>query len=722
MTLSVTTDYARALGCPEEDLRRIADAGFSHIHWCHQWNTDFLYCDAEIEQIGAWMKEFGLALTDLHASDGVEKRWVSPREYERVAGVELVANRIAMTARLGGDVIIMHLGRESEEDAPKGVFWTQLWKSLDALEPIAQKHGVRIAVENGEFPAIRKVLARYGPDYVGLCYDCGHGNLIEDGLDQADALKDRLISVHLHDNDGTGDRHDILFTGTVDWKRLATILAASAYKKPVSMEVSIHNGAFDLDDEAAFLAKTFETGTEFSEMIALNRDSHRLFGSQVSSESDVHRAPQIKGDCPYLKVGFGEADITPAKPVLLRGYYHDRLSTGVNDPLAARAMAVSDGETAVVLCVLDLVYLNPQVTIAIREAVEERCGLAQDHLLLSCVHTHTGPDLEKEPAYTETLPENVAAAVDAALQALAPVTLSVAMGKEETLAYIRRYRMKDGSVRTNPGILNPDVVEALDTPDYTLAAVTASGDGVEGGLVHYGLHCDTVGGNLISADWTHYLRERMRKELGGDLALLTPIGTAGDVNHWNVFKPVTSRGFEETARIGRTLGEAALKALAQAEPLEPGPVRGARAMFEAALRYPSDEELAEARRVWEQPAPEDKDFTMDRVEALRRIRVAELGRTINLDVTVLAFGDMALVGMPCELFTALGREIKARSPFKYTLPISLADGCIGYVGTRQAFDEGGYEMTSTLLAPGMGDKMVDRAVELLEKLRGGRKK
>jgi len=266
MALSVTTDYARSTGCPEEDLRRIAEAGFSHVHWCHQWNTDFLYGDAEIAQIDAWMKQFGLALTDLHASDGVEKRWVSPREYERLAGVELVANRIAMTARLGGDVIIMHLGKEPEDNAPRAVFWMQLWKSLDTLEPIARRHGVRIAVENGEFPAIRKVLDRYAANYVGLCYDCGHGNLIDDGLEQVDALRDRLISVHLHDNDGTGDQHNILFTGTIDWQRLAAILAASAYKKPVSMEVSMRNSP--IKDETAFLAKTFETGTVFAGMVA----------------------------------------------------------------------------------------------------------------------------------------------------------------------------------------------------------------------------------------------------------------------------------------------------------------------------------------------------------------------------------------------------------------------------------------------------------------------
>jgi len=267
--LSITTDYAKDVGDPSPYLRSIAEAGFSHLHWCHQWNTDFLYSRCEIAQIAAWLQELDLALTDLHSSAGEEKRWTSPREYERLAGVELVQNRIAMTARLGSDTIIMHAGGEPQEEGLREAFWAQLWKSLDELEPFAREHGVRIAIENGDFAVIRQVLARYGPDYVGLCYDSGHGNMVANGLDEAEALKDRLISIHLHDNDGARDSHQPLFTGTVDWERLARVLARSSYRKCVSMEIGIRNSG--TDDEAAFLRKAFETGTTFAEMIAGRR-------------------------------------------------------------------------------------------------------------------------------------------------------------------------------------------------------------------------------------------------------------------------------------------------------------------------------------------------------------------------------------------------------------------------------------------------------------------
>ena len=89
--LSLTTDYATVdRGNPSPYLRRIADAGFTHIHWCHHWNTDFVYSRPEIEQIGRWLDEYGLKLLDLHASVGPEKNWYSTNEWERQAGVELV--------------------------------------------------------------------------------------------------------------------------------------------------------------------------------------------------------------------------------------------------------------------------------------------------------------------------------------------------------------------------------------------------------------------------------------------------------------------------------------------------------------------------------------------------------------------------------------------------------------------------------------------------------
>ena len=127
MELSVTTDYLTDTMSPEPYLRHIADSGFTHIHWGHHWGSDFLYSQSEIKQIKTWLKDFGLKVVDLHASAGIEKNWVGLHDYERMAGVELVKNRISMAANLGTDVINLHIPKkEPELEVEKQLFQTQL--------------------------------------------------------------------------------------------------------------------------------------------------------------------------------------------------------------------------------------------------------------------------------------------------------------------------------------------------------------------------------------------------------------------------------------------------------------------------------------------------------------------------------------------------------------------------------------------------------------------
>ena len=272
MTLSITADYLTSQGCPEPYLRRIADAGFSHVHWAYHFNTDFIYSRYEVDRIDAWLKEYGLVLLDLHASSGVEKKYYSPREYERLAGVELVKNRIEMAARLNSGVVILHVPGEPPEETERILFGSQVRKSLDALQVYAGNMGVKIALENlnkRNFLYIQKLFSEYGPDFLGFCYDSGHGNLYDKAFTDLKSVKDRLISIHLHDNDGLSDQHKPLFSGTVDWDGLAAVIARSAYDKCVSMELMTANAEFD--SEEAFLKNAYQDGLRFTEMLASKR-------------------------------------------------------------------------------------------------------------------------------------------------------------------------------------------------------------------------------------------------------------------------------------------------------------------------------------------------------------------------------------------------------------------------------------------------------------------
>ena len=279
MNLALNTDYSGCTGSPESRLRLMAEAGFTHVHWCHQWCQDFLYSPSEIVQIRRWLHDDGLTLLDIHGSAGVEKCWFSPVEYERQAGVELVLNRMRMLRELDGTGTLMmhvpcfHAGISEEERALRSSQLDGLRRSLDELQPFSSDLQVPIAVENmsGEdYTILSSLLADYPPDFVGLCYDSGHGNYgPAAGLDFLAAHADRLIALHLHDNDGTDDQHQPPFFGNVDWARLAAIIRGSSYPRELSFELSVRNTPFkdNGEDLAPFLRDAHERCLKFGEMV-----------------------------------------------------------------------------------------------------------------------------------------------------------------------------------------------------------------------------------------------------------------------------------------------------------------------------------------------------------------------------------------------------------------------------------------------------------------------
>ena len=98
--------------------------------------------------------------------------------------------------------------------------------SVEELMPYCREH----------WAAIRETLSAWDPGFVGLCYDCGHGNCDEDGLGHLDDLRDRLISVHLHDNDGQSDSHGPIGSGTAPFEELFEYLSKRERRPVVTLE------------------------------------------------------------------------------------------------------------------------------------------------------------------------------------------------------------------------------------------------------------------------------------------------------------------------------------------------------------------------------------------------------------------------------------------------------------------------------------------------------
>lgn len=289
MDIAISTSILCSTGSPETYLRLIAEAGFTHLHWGHHWDTDFLYSRFEIAQIRQWLGQYGLKLLDIHGSEGVEKQWFSPEEYRRRSGVELVLNRVVMLHELGGTgCVMMHLPPnraikstpEDERLLPARV--DALKRTLDELIPELEKYDGKIAVENrrnDSFGVIAKLMADYPAERIGITLDTGHANIDEArGLDRMEKFKDRLLALHLNDNDAVGDLHQPPFYGTLDWERVAKLVATSSYAgRPASFELTMRNTPFFVRDVPLveqpeknikeFLADTYDRCRKVAEMI-----------------------------------------------------------------------------------------------------------------------------------------------------------------------------------------------------------------------------------------------------------------------------------------------------------------------------------------------------------------------------------------------------------------------------------------------------------------------
>ena len=91
-----------------------------------------------------------------------------------------------------------------------------------------------------------------------------------------------------------------------------------------------------------------------------------------------------------------------------------------------------------------------------------------------------------------------------------------------------------------------------------------------------------------------------------------------------------------------------------------------------------------------------------------------------VDVMVMRIGDLGIVGLPGEFFCEYGIEIRRSSPARHTVVIELANDAIGYIPTRQAFEEGGYEPSpgATFYTADCGPLLVESALRQLAVLFG----
>jgi len=459
-----------------------------------------------------------------------------------------------------------------------------------------------------------------------------------------------------------------------------------------------------------------------------------------------------------LLAGVGRADITPAPGTPQGGWgaqTHQR-GVGADMPMYATALALSDGIETLAIADVDAIGFDAAWTARIVSAIASVTGLAKERIRFSCTHTHSGPNtfrlgnisegLDMAMSYLESLPLRIAGAVHQALISMQPVRCAAGMGRSE-INVNRRFHVPGGGMavgRNWQGVTDPTVrVVRFDAMDETPVAT----------IVHYSCHATTMAwqNKKFTPDYPGYCRAVVEREVGGTCLFLQ--GAAGNLT--------PRRGFTGDARVYRWLGqrlglaasETALSietlpkrerylgvlqsgaaiALYEDEPVEPAvpklrmltrmiqlPVRqfGAPEQAEAEARA-AQEALDRARR--EGSEDELRAATARYTQANWRAGAARefFGKnTVDRQMQAIRIGDIALLSVEGEPFTEIGLRIAEASPFAHTLFSGYSNGAFGYIPTREASGEGGYEVTQGSPFSGdAADVVVEEGLRLLRELK-----
>lgn len=444
-----------------------------------------------------------------------------------------------------------------------------------------------------------------------------------------------------------------------------------------------------------------------------------------------------------MKTGFYRICINPPYGAPITGYYERRLTKGIHDDIYVRALAFDDGENKAVIVACDICEVEQKYFDLIKEAIISAVDIDRDAIFITCSHTHTGPllgkdfasDLVSAPEYDAFLINSVRDAVVYAFNDLKESSIETAEGEAKNISFIRRYRMKDGSVATNPGVNNPDIDHALGTPNEGVKLVKIVREGGENiFVVNFGTHPDSVGGEYISADYMGYVCSIIERAVDNTKCMFL-LGVQGDVNHVNpnptpqesaisvIDFDSVPRSNEHSEHMGRIIAGAVLQICSITKKIKADKISFA----SKTLRFPSNKEpekMAQAKEIMEYYNSGRAHELPYKEMALTTV-VAEATRIVNLEhgpesfpfcISAIRVGDLVFGGLGGEPFTDIGNRICEKSPFEQTVLCVLTNNEGGYVPTAKAYEEGGYEARSSAFKKGCDDILVDGMEEVFKSL------
>ena len=402
-----------------------------------------------------------------------------------------------------------------------------------------------------------------------------------------------------------------------------------------------------------------------------------------------------------MKVGISSVNITPPIGVPMAGY-SARMGSAkeIHDDLYAKAIVFSDKDTKAALVRCDLIGLERNFVEETRRLIESETGIDRNNIMITCTHTHSGPitdslipDLD---AWMKVLSRKIKGAVVAANRNLKEAKIGFNRGSVEGIVINRR--KPGGPVDTEVGIIRID-----DLAGNPMAI-----------LINYACHAVVLGPDnlLISADYPGFVMNFVERNLG--VPALFVNGACGDINPLDKLTVMRQKRkediydrhggtFEEAKRLGNMIGAEAVKVFLGTETKNDLELKVASREIKIPLvDLPSIDELKRMleenenlfrKLVSEKDAAQAYRIAMLIQYARSIIKYVESGENVRpTEIQVFRIGDGGLIALPGEIFVEIGLDIKKKSGLKHTLICELANDAIGYIPTREAFKEPGYEV------------------------------
>ncbi len=392
----------------------------------------------------------------------------------------------------------------------------------------------------------------------------------------------------------------------------------------------------------------------------------------------VLAAPGAAAQAGQFRASAVKVDITPSSSKWLAGY-PPRQSTGVHDRIFHRVVAMDDGVTQFFLASSDLCLIAPSVYDEFAAQLKKETGIDPVQVWWTVTHTHSAPEVGPHAMAKLMMPERYGHAPDAEYTAavqralidaikearakLAPARL--ASGTGFSSANINR-RARDPKGAISLG-LNPDGpvdrqigLIRLETPDGAPIALIAN----------YSMHATALGpqNKLISGDAVGTVSAYVEEKIGAPVLFVN--GAAGDLAP--IYTVQADFRAAHITEFNVLLGDKILAA-------------------NSSIRAAGTEvRLRPLEKIVETPRREGFGWSAEIGDYLKAAE-GEAG-VIRMPVRFLFINDdLALWAAPVELFCEISMGIRSRSPYAHTFYFGYANGWFGYLATKKAFAEGGYE-------------------------------